>query len=670
MYGFHKKVGLSDNSMRASEKKARTPSEYENPYFKRDRPELLWLIAKPRPQAGTTKKKGKRSGDGDQESEEDDLRDPEDGGQESQHLHMNRPSANLDLVTLPRSQLHSFQREIDQLKKSQQQINSMIARFQHENNQYIRQASAQHERHENSINAILTFLATFYSRSVEGTGNPTLFPGAIPNVQAQGNVVEEEYDEPDAKSGQLQRVPRRSLALLPAPDAKSGTPDGSSRPSSSTTLQQSPSHLQAPQSQPMRSSGLRNPVPQSEPPSNRATPSPLNEEKSTSPSPEKPAFDNSDGQTHYSQASQTNTNTSTSASDIMAVINNVNATTPTSTTANFDISSALHNYENSNGNAPLTPEQRDSVLSLMANTSGANTPIVPNNLSNANSAGKGIGSAIDAGVSNALLRTESAQDQAAISQFNQNRDAIDTLQRLQDEQNSKLHDLSGRLQPLSPNGSIPGLEISHLGGVGGRAGMNAMFSGTTNSSPLMTNVSPDNNEAAFSANNAVGNGNASGTDFDMNTFLNNDYFQDFPPASTSAAVGGNNDLGTNFSHDNGSGLGMGNLDFDTTFGDGSVPNFGGFDENAKFDGEGLGCFDGIAGVGGGGDAGQDNAFGGKFDRALDDDGGAGGAGGRIVGSVGSSSAGGSPGGGGHQHEGGGGDEGGGAESRRKRQRRE
>ena len=35
MYGFHKKVGLSDNSMKASELKAKAPSEYYNRFFKR-----------------------------------------------------------------------------------------------------------------------------------------------------------------------------------------------------------------------------------------------------------------------------------------------------------------------------------------------------------------------------------------------------------------------------------------------------------------------------------------------------------------------------------------------------------------------------------------------------------------------------------------------------------
>ncbi|KFY97311.1 hypothetical protein V500_02152 [Pseudogymnoascus sp. VKM F-4518 (FW-2643)] len=44
MYGFHKRVGLSDNSMKASERKNKSLSEYYNPYFKRGHPNLLWLI--------------------------------------------------------------------------------------------------------------------------------------------------------------------------------------------------------------------------------------------------------------------------------------------------------------------------------------------------------------------------------------------------------------------------------------------------------------------------------------------------------------------------------------------------------------------------------------------------------------------------------------------------
>src|SRR6201996_344808 len=63
MYGFHKRVGLSDNSMKASERKNKSPSEYYNPYFRRGHPNLLWLINKPK--SSSSKKKGKKEdGDG------------------------------------------------------------------------------------------------------------------------------------------------------------------------------------------------------------------------------------------------------------------------------------------------------------------------------------------------------------------------------------------------------------------------------------------------------------------------------------------------------------------------------------------------------------------------------------------------------------------------------
>ncbi len=71
MYGFHKRVGLSDNSMKASERKTKSPSEYYNPYFKRGLPNLLWLINKPK--SGVTKqKKGRNKADDRAEDSDDD----------------------------------------------------------------------------------------------------------------------------------------------------------------------------------------------------------------------------------------------------------------------------------------------------------------------------------------------------------------------------------------------------------------------------------------------------------------------------------------------------------------------------------------------------------------------------------------------------------------------
>ncbi|GJD01607.1 HSF-type DNA-binding protein [Colletotrichum higginsianum] len=69
MYGFHKRVGLSDNSMRASERKNKSPSEYSNPFFRRGHPNLLWLINKPK--GGNKGKKGGKNAEVEGDSEED-----------------------------------------------------------------------------------------------------------------------------------------------------------------------------------------------------------------------------------------------------------------------------------------------------------------------------------------------------------------------------------------------------------------------------------------------------------------------------------------------------------------------------------------------------------------------------------------------------------------------
>ena len=50
MYGFHKTVNITDGSLRQSEKArkgVKPPSMYSHPYFRQNRPDLLWLIQKP-----------------------------------------------------------------------------------------------------------------------------------------------------------------------------------------------------------------------------------------------------------------------------------------------------------------------------------------------------------------------------------------------------------------------------------------------------------------------------------------------------------------------------------------------------------------------------------------------------------------------------------------------
>lgn len=159
MYGFHKCVGLSDNSMRASERKNKSPSEYSNPYFRRGHPNLLWLINKPK--SGGKSKKGSKGQDGDGDSEED-------GGHEETPSHQGVPVPNtagrsLPAATgtesqpLPKKEMALIKEELQKVREQQKLILGAINRLQRNNNDLYNQAimfQTQHDRHQNSINAI------------------------------------------------------------------------------------------------------------------------------------------------------------------------------------------------------------------------------------------------------------------------------------------------------------------------------------------------------------------------------------------------------------------------------------------------------------------------------------------------------------------------------------
>ncbi|GME45750.1 Heat shock factor (HSF)-type DNA-binding protein [Neofusicoccum parvum] len=191
MYGFHKKVGLSDNSMKQAERRdKKTPSEYFNKYFKRGRPELLWLIQKPKnPQSNS---KRKRDDDKKHDSDDETRKDIDGSGIDS--------AAN-EMQLISKSDYNTMRNEIRQLQQQQKLISGIIQQMRRQNEQWYQQASQfqkMHERHESSINAILTFLATFYNRSLEGQNGVNMnladmFPSTIPQTnQNQGSVVDME----------------------------------------------------------------------------------------------------------------------------------------------------------------------------------------------------------------------------------------------------------------------------------------------------------------------------------------------------------------------------------------------------------------------------------------------------------------------------------------------
>jgi len=180
MYGFHKVVGLADGSLKTSEQRSKPPSEYENPYFKRGQPDLMWLIQKPK--SKNTRAKGKKgvkqeeqdtdkednmsdAGGGDGDIGGGYLEGPRDahdnhhgggggGGGRNRGFDFNALTVQIDAV---RNHQAMISQAINRLRKDHQQLYEQSLAFQ-----------SLHDRHENSINAILTFLATVYDKSLGG----------------------------------------------------------------------------------------------------------------------------------------------------------------------------------------------------------------------------------------------------------------------------------------------------------------------------------------------------------------------------------------------------------------------------------------------------------------------------------------------------------------------
>lgn len=194
MYGFHKVVGLADGSLKTSEQRSKPPSEYENPYFKRGQPDLMWLISKPKGKPNK-KRKNKQEPDSDKEEELSDGADGDFGSGgvlgiggyiegakneaqgDGQHQQGGRAS---------RPDIQALIQQLDSVKNHQAMISAAINRLRKDHNQLYEQSIAfqtLHDRHEHSISAILTFLATVYDKSLGGH-----ITGAFNNLFTQNQV--------------------------------------------------------------------------------------------------------------------------------------------------------------------------------------------------------------------------------------------------------------------------------------------------------------------------------------------------------------------------------------------------------------------------------------------------------------------------------------------------
>ena len=423
MYGFHKTVNITDGSLRQSEKArkgVKPPSMYSHPYFRRNRPDLLWLIQKPTVKSSGKRKRPDGTAKGEFDSDDERAYSPlPEGKPVAGELDA---AGTQDVAALPRNELTAVRRELQKLQTQQRFISQMITQLKEQNDAFYRQASTfqtMHDRHENSINAILTFLATFYNRSLEGRNAQDVVNmfGNIPQQpqQPHGSVVEDFTDASPDNTGQLQRFKRQPLRL-PAPPLDTTNDAQLLQPGSAVTA---PTSARSSISPPAASS------------SQRASTS------SARPGSAQPKSSNTASPQIKDDASTPNVLQQVPESDqMMSLINRANATsasTPDTAAPAFDFSSALDHYQNANGNAPLTTQQRDDMLAMIANQQGG-----------------------EPSRNNALV-SPAPPSMPDLNQIKATQEQLEMLTNMQKQQDAKVQDLHRRLQPLSPTGTIPGL---------------------------------------------------------------------------------------------------------------------------------------------------------------------------------------------------------------------
>lgn len=401
MYGFHKKVGLSDNSMRASERKNKSPSEYSNPYFRRGHQDLLWLIQKPKSASG---KKGKKDGD--------PIEDDDEFEEQPQQPSRQRPPQLKQLgdggSTLSQEQLQSIHQELSQIRNQQMAISKMMTQLKREQEQLYGQAAQyqeQHSRHENSINAILTFLATIYNRSIQGhEGSQNiqhLFSGAIP--ESQGTVVDVgdyNFDGLNGADGSQTKPFRKPPLLLT--DGQQGRASTESPASTNSPFQ--------PRQTRRASQHMRN-------------------VQSPQTGAVEELFDSS---SNTPVASSARSDTAQPSNDFMSMMQRTNARNNSNATPS-DFSTVLNNLESASGHSPITPAQREDMLRLMNTTNASRQD-------------------------NTLINSTPPSGPDNFSrQLQRTNSDLDRLAQLQAEQDKSVQNLTNLLQPLSPSGSIPGI---------------------------------------------------------------------------------------------------------------------------------------------------------------------------------------------------------------------
>ncbi|TWU74096.1 stress-responsive transcription factor hsf1 [Metarhizium rileyi] len=429
MYGFHKRVGLSDNSMRASERKNKSPSEYHNPFFRRGHPNLLWLINKPKSRATSKKSANKNEGgevDSDEEHIQDEVTTQNTAAATSIPTGRSLPSAPSasEPQALPKKEMTLIREELSKVREQQKMILGVINRLQRNNMDLYNQAlmfQSQHDRHQNSINAILNFLANVFRKTLEDQGNTQSVSDIISSMitnqgqpSHQGSVVDlgDFFQAQMDPASNMGGAHKRTRGLLPPIPNQTDIPKATLSPPTAST--------------PYFPAGNLNPE------MGHVT----------------ELVEGSDTPPNLRQELESNPH-----ERMMKIINDHNATNK----SGLDLPEAAELV----ANAPntLNKDQRSKLVDFMAGqstsppsqpppapTTAKPTPVSPSPSS---------ADAVLPSLSPIMRSPQMAPP--SLNEISTNQIDLDQLQRLQSDQDAKIHELSELLGPLSPSGRIPGL---------------------------------------------------------------------------------------------------------------------------------------------------------------------------------------------------------------------
>ncbi|EGX90985.1 heat shock transcription factor Hsf1, putative [Cordyceps militaris CM01] len=421
MYGFHKCVGLSDNSMRASERKNKSPSEYKNSYFRRGHPNLLWLINKPKgKKEATAKSASGQAGSDDEAVNEEATNQP---GPSNTNAPAGRTLPSAESAAPPKKEIAAIREELHKVHEQQKLIRGAINALQQNNNELYNQALVfqnQHNRHQNSINAILNFLANVFRKTLEdqnGSSNVNdIVSSMLTNQGQQGhgsvvNLSDFFQTQMDPATPHAGTMVKRTRGLLP-PIPGQQVPAQQSRSPSVSNYQ---------------SSSIQNPeMGHVTELLDNDTPPSLRQELEINPQER-----------------------------MMRIINDHNASS-TPTALDPAAAELVANAPNT-----LNNDQRSQLVNFMAGQSSPGSAAIPGSSAPPHSStSQPDTTAKPSPPSLSPIMRSPVMAAPSLSHINANQEELLRLQRLQNDQDAKISELGELLGPLSPSGRIPGLDGS------------------------------------------------------------------------------------------------------------------------------------------------------------------------------------------------------------------